>query len=113
MRRYWMAVVGCLALSCAASGAGAKPGKLVKEREAQLKDVNWLAVNSKGSELAVSASLDIKVLDAGTLKVVKTYRSAGRRVQFVRGDRFLLLSGVLRTGIELLDRKSGETTILN
>src|SRR5205085_6407090 len=41
------------------------------------------------------------------------YRGAGRRGEFVLGERALLVSGVTRTGIELLDRKSGEATLLN
>src|SRR5260370_30608284 len=109
MNRYGLAVVGCLALGGAAWGAGVKVPGLVKEGEAALKDVGWLAVNSKGSELAVCAGSDVKVLNARALTVAKTYRSTGRRVEFVLGDRFLVVAGVLRTGIELLDRKSGET----
>jgi WD40 repeat protein len=86
---------------------------LVKEREASIKNVGWLAVNSKGSELAVCANADVCVLNAKTLAVVKTYRSTGRRAEFVLGDRCLVVSGVLRTGIELLDRTSGESKLLN
>ncbi len=105
-------LLACLCLLCVPSAASARD-ILQLLREVDLKDVNWLAVNGKGSELLVCAGSDVKVLDARTLRVLRTYRGAGRRGEFVLGERALLVSGVLRTGIELLDRKSGEATLLN
>jgi WD40 repeat protein len=86
---------------------------LKKLAEAEVKQARSLAVSRKSGEVVVCSDLDVQVRDAKTLKLTKTYRGAGSRAAFVLDDKALIVSGALRTGIELLDRKSGESTILN
>jgi hypothetical protein len=73
----------------------------------------WLAWGSKGSELMACVETDVKILDARTLKVRKTLIATGSRTAFALEDRFLVTSGVFQSGIELVDRASGEGRILN
>jgi WD40 repeat protein len=90
-----------------------KPRPLKKLAEEVVKSPNWLALNSKGTEIAVCADADVQIRDVKTLKLKKTYRGTGRRAEFVLDDTALVVSGVTRTGIELLDRKSGESKSIN
>src|SRR5215213_9145760 len=90
-----------------------KAPALKKLAEAEVKQPRNLAASEKSGEVVVCADADVQVRDAKSLKLTKTYRGAGNRASFVLNDKALVVSGVFRTGIELLDRKSGESVILN
>jgi WD40 repeat protein len=103
--------VGCLVL-LAGSLAGAEPGALKEEASLPLR-TGWLAFNRKGTELMACVDTDVKILDARTLKVRQTLIATGSRAAFALDDRALVVSGVFQSGIELVDRGSGESRIVN
>lgn len=111
-RRLTLTVVPLLLVACV-RGQDEKIPALKKLAEAEVKQPQSLAVSDKGDQIVVCANTDVQVRDARTLKLSKTYRGTGSRAAFVLGEKALLISGVTRTGIELLDRESGESTILN
>jgi hypothetical protein len=102
---------GCLLL-LAGSLCGAGPGALARKADLPLR-TSWLAFNHKGTELMACVETDVKILDARTLKVRRTHIATGSRAAFALGDRFLVVSGVFMSGIELVERESGESRMLN
>jgi WD40 repeat protein len=97
---------------CLAEAPKNPPPALQKQHELKLP-AWWLAINAKGTELLACVGTDVKVLDTSTFKVKKTLIATGRRAAFTLEDKALVVSGVFQSGIELLDRRSGESVLLN
>jgi len=106
-------IVAVALLAAPALRADDEVPALKKLAEAQVKRPLHLAVSEKGGEIAVTSDLDVQVRDARALKLTKTYRGVANRAAFALGEKALIISGVTRTGIEQLDRESGESVILN
>jgi WD40 repeat protein len=111
--RRWLPCLGCALLLVAPCPAQEKKSAaLRKERELKLP-ARWLAINASGTELLACVRTNVKVIDTATFKVKKTLIATGRRAAFALQDKCLVVSGVFRSGIELLDRASGESSLLN
>jgi WD40 repeat protein len=116
-KRWHCLIVGFMLIAAhplLAAGPAEKAGAPVLRQQHHLPWESYsLSFSSKGTELAVCVKADVKILDADTLKVRKTFLAAGRRAAFVRKDGFLVVSGVFQQGMELLDRRSGDWEVLN
>lgn len=108
---------GCLVVVFPASG-GAQDGPKGKPAGVRIvadgtyraeNGVSWLAVNDKGTELIVCTDLrDTTILDAKSLKVLKSLPQAGDRAEFAKDEKLLVVApDSWKKGVQLI-RRDGE-----